>query len=303
MRRPAIFFDRDNTLIVSDGYLGDPSKVTLVTGAAAAIARARLLGYATVVFSNQSGVARGMFGEDAVHAVNNRLDEMLAEQNPSAVIDRHEFCPFHPEGTVPKYAKESELRKPAPGMILRAAEALALDLSRSWVIGDAPRDIEAGRAAGCRTILFQDPSLPASPAASAATHVLPEHYVQGLKEALDIIERETTKPPAPPVAPPPPLAASQTPTTHAEPTPVDLSKLESLLEQLLEELQQHRPATAGGKEHFSITKMFAGIMQVLTLAMAGLACFGSADAEPRRMTFAIFLQLFTIALLIMGRQR
>src|SRR5438445_5481992 len=100
MKRPAVFFDRDNTLIVSDGYLGDADKVVLVAGAADALARARALGYATVVVSNQSGVARGMFGEDAVRAVNARLDQLLADENPAAVIDRHEFCPFHPEATV-----------------------------------------------------------------------------------------------------------------------------------------------------------------------------------------------------------
>ena len=77
MKRPAVFFDRDNTLIASDGYLGDPSAVELVEGAADAVVRARSMGYATVVFSNQSGVARGMFGEEAVHAVNSRLDDLL----------------------------------------------------------------------------------------------------------------------------------------------------------------------------------------------------------------------------------
>jgi HAD superfamily hydrolase (TIGR01662 family) len=100
MKRPTIFFDRDNTLIACDDYLGDPAKVTLVNGAADAVARARSLGYATVVFSNQSGVARGLFDETAVHHVNQRMDELLAEENPKAVIDRHEFCPHHPEATV-----------------------------------------------------------------------------------------------------------------------------------------------------------------------------------------------------------
>src|SRR4051812_12037559 len=75
MKRPAVFFDRDNTLIRCDEYLGDPSKVELIPGAADAVARARKLGFATVIFSNQSGVARGYFTEEAVHAVNARLDE------------------------------------------------------------------------------------------------------------------------------------------------------------------------------------------------------------------------------------
>src|SRR5438874_77846 len=118
MKRPAVFFDRDNTLIVSDGYLGDVAGVKLMDGAADAVARARLLGYATVVISNQSGVARGLFNEEAVHAVNAKIDQTLAEHNAHAVIDRHEFCPFHPDGSVERYKKESDLRKPKPGMIL-----------------------------------------------------------------------------------------------------------------------------------------------------------------------------------------
>src|SRR5258708_5121955 len=100
MKRPAIFFDRDNTLIVSDGYLGDPEKVVLMNGAADAVARARSVGFATVICSNQSGVARGMFGEEAVAFVNRKIDQMLLTANRAAVIDRHEYCPFHPEATV-----------------------------------------------------------------------------------------------------------------------------------------------------------------------------------------------------------
>src|SRR4028119_578169 len=103
MKRAAVFFDRDNTLIANDGYLGDPKGVVLVEGAAEAVARARSLGFAVVVFSNQSGVARGMFSEEAVHAVNQRLDEMLLDENAQAVIDRHEFCPYHPQASVDRY--------------------------------------------------------------------------------------------------------------------------------------------------------------------------------------------------------
>src|SRR3954470_9074932 len=115
MKRPAVFFDRDNTLIACDGYLGDPAAVTVIAGAADAVARARQLGYAVVVVSNQSGVARGMFGEDEVRAVNARLDEVLRNENPDAIIDRHEFCPFHPEATVAAYRQESDRRKPGAG--------------------------------------------------------------------------------------------------------------------------------------------------------------------------------------------
>ncbi|HSI32533.1 MAG: HAD-IIIA family hydrolase [Phycisphaerae bacterium] len=187
MKRPAVFFDRDNTLIVSDGYLGDPEKVVLVSGAADAVARARELGYAVVVFSNQSGVARGMFSEEDVQAVNQRTDELLKADNPAAVIDRHEFCPFHPDGTIDVYARESDRRKPKPGMILAAAKAMALDLEQSWVIGDAGRDIEAGKAVGCRAILFHDPSLKKSPAAEQPSSAVPDYIAATLAEAIDHI--------------------------------------------------------------------------------------------------------------------
>jgi D,D-heptose 1,7-bisphosphate phosphatase len=181
--KAAVFFDRDNTLIVNDGYLGDPNGVLLSDGAAQAVARARELGFAVVVVSNQSGVARGMFDEDAVIAVNARMDELLRKVNPNAIVDRHEFCPFHPEAVVERYRIDSDLRKPRPGMILKAAAELRLDLPRSWLIGDAARDIEAGRAAGCRTILLRMPGVDVS-------QVKPDAVVSNLIEAMEIIAQK-----------------------------------------------------------------------------------------------------------------
>lgn len=295
MRRPALFFDRDNTLIVNDGYLGDPTKVILVDGAAEAIVRGRRLGYAIVVFSNQSGVARGMFTEDDVHAVNNRLDELLADANRAAVIDRHEFCPFHPDGLVEQYRKNSPLRKPSPGMILQATEKLALDLSRSWVIGDAPRDIEAGKSAGCRTILFHHPDLSASSAQKSDPTVLPDHYVESLKDALNIIEKT------------PDAESSEVEEEITAPAPlsVDLSKLEKLIGDVLEELRkpQHSPPPAmPAPRHFSISKLFAGIVQVLALSTLLVSFWAHPGNQQTFLLVAIVLQLFTIALLIMDRQ-
>lgn len=195
MKRAAVFFDRDNTLIASDGYLGDPKQVVLVEGAADAIAKARSYGFVAVTFSNQSGVARGMFSETDVDSVNRRMDELLLAQNGRAVISRHEYCPYHPEASVEKYREDSPLRKPKPGMILAAAEKLNLDLHRSWVIGDAPRDIEAGKAAGCKTILFKHPTLAQSPAAMEESAVEPDYTVTSLKEAIEVIGREMYKRP------------------------------------------------------------------------------------------------------------
>lgn len=194
MARQAVFFDRDNTLIVNDGYLGDPAGVRLVAGAADAIARVRKLGYAVVVISNQSGVARGMFTEEDVRAVDRRMDELLRAENAHAVVDAHEFCPFHPDGTVAEYARESDLRKPRPGMILAARRKLGL-APGGWCIGDAPRDIEAGAAAGCRTILVAIPGLTLSPAArgtgAMGQEKMGDFNATSLAEAVHIVERES----------------------------------------------------------------------------------------------------------------
>lgn len=149
----AVFLDRDNTLIHNDGDLGDPDAVRLVKGAASAIASLRGLSYKIVVVTNQGGVARGKFTEDAVQAVHDRITQLVKETSGS-IIDRFYYCPYHPEGKSKKYRREHPWRKPQPGMILQAAEDLGLDLNRSWLIGDQMRDIEAASAAGVRAILL-----------------------------------------------------------------------------------------------------------------------------------------------------
>ncbi len=152
----AIFLDRDNTIIVNDGDLGDPARVKLIQGAASAIASMRGLGYLVVVISNQGGVARGAFTEKDVKATNQRIAELLHKSANGAVIERFYYCPFHPDGTVPGYRREHPWRKPQPGMLLQAAEDLKLDLSECWVVGDQMRDIEAGSAAGVQTVLLAE---------------------------------------------------------------------------------------------------------------------------------------------------
>jgi D-glycero-D-manno-heptose 1,7-bisphosphate phosphatase len=307
MARPAVFFDRDNTLIVSDGYLGDPSQVVLVEGAADAVARVRALGFAAVVISNQSGVARGMFDEEAVRAVNARMDELLRAENANAVIDRHEFCPYHPDATVEAYRQDSPLRKPRPGMLLAAAEGLKLDLSRSWLVGDAPRDVEAARAAGVtRTIRFRDPALPASPAADQnGSAAAPDHTVSSLKDAAAIIERSlvaTTKaaPTAKPAVPAKPEARPADPPLQ---TPAATSRLEAIAEQILHELRRRSEQDI---TDFSVSKLLAGIVQVLVLATLFLGYLNKSSGASALHTYifvALTLQTMTIALLIMSRQR
>src|SRR5688572_12582963 len=135
------------------GDVVDPGLVRLLPGAAEACRLLREAGLVLVVFSNQGVVARGGATCARVEEVNRRLERELEraaawEASRGKLIEGFYYCPWHPRGAVPEFAREHEWRKPAPGMILAAAADLGLDLGKSWVIGDAPRDVEAGVAAG-----------------------------------------------------------------------------------------------------------------------------------------------------------
>ena len=171
-----VFLDRDNTLIRNDGDLGDPERVELIQGAASAVASLRGLGYRVVVVTNQGGVARGRYKEADVDAVHARLNDLIAHYANGARIDAFYYCPYHPEGNLKQYRKDHPDRKPQPGMLLRAAEDLSLDLSQSWTVGDQVRDVQAGAAAKTRTILLR-------PDAERLAHVAPGD-LQGLDPEL-----------------------------------------------------------------------------------------------------------------------
>ncbi len=153
MARPAVFLDRDGTIVREVEYLREPSQLRLLPGAAAAIRRLNEAGIPVVVVTNQSGIARGMFTEDDLQAVHDELRRRLAARG--ARLDAVYYCPHHPEATVKEYRKRCRCRKPAPGLLLRAARELDLDLKRSFAVGDSARDAEAGRRAGCRTVLVR----------------------------------------------------------------------------------------------------------------------------------------------------
>jgi D-glycero-D-manno-heptose 1,7-bisphosphate phosphatase len=149
--RPVVFIDKDGTLIEDLPYNVDPARVRFLPGAREAV---RLLGDAgldLVVVTNQSGVARGYFDETDLTRLEKHLDREVAALGGRLV--GFYACPHLPEGTVEAYAVECSCRKPAPGLIHRAAEELGADPHRSWFIGDTWMDVAAGAAAGCRTIL------------------------------------------------------------------------------------------------------------------------------------------------------
>ncbi|MDR5775903.1 MULTISPECIES: HAD-IIIA family hydrolase [unclassified Caballeronia] len=152
--RPAVFLDKDGTLLDDVPYNVDPLEMRLAPGAVNALALFARMDVPVVVISNQSGVALGKFDEAALVDVERTLHELAARAG--ARLAGVYFCPHHPQGTVAKYRKICECRKPAPGMIERAARDLGLDLARSWFVGDILDDVEAGHRAGCRAVLIDN---------------------------------------------------------------------------------------------------------------------------------------------------
>ncbi len=153
MARPAVFLDRDGTLVREVEYMRSPSQLRLLPGAAEAIRRLNEAGFAVVVTTNQSGVARGLLTEADVHAIHAVLGQRLVRHR--AKLDAIYYCPHHPEVGEGRYRRRCRCRKPSPGMLLRAARELELNLDRSFAVGDSERDLQAGRRAGCRTVLVR----------------------------------------------------------------------------------------------------------------------------------------------------
>jgi D,D-heptose 1,7-bisphosphate phosphatase len=182
MSNKAIFLDRDGTLIEDPGYINHPDQVELVDGVAEALIELKTLNYKLIVVSNQSGVARGIVAEEVLGEIHNRLKHLLAEKG--AYLDQVYFCPYHPDGVVPKYRKESDWRKPNPGMLLAAAKEMDIDLDQSWLIGNSDRDIEAGSRARCKTILIHPPSSHTKPEFGRSN---PDYKAVNLKEVTNII--------------------------------------------------------------------------------------------------------------------
>jgi D-glycero-D-manno-heptose 1,7-bisphosphate phosphatase len=178
----AVFLDKDGTLVDDVPYNVDPELVRLTPGAGRALRLLVEAGYRLVVVSNQSGVARGLFEESALEAVEQRLRSLLQDEGVS--IDAFGWCPHLVGGSVGRYAVACECRKPAPGLLLRAARRLGIDLRRSWIVGDILDDVEAGHAAGCRAILVDVGSETRWELTSART---PDAIVTSLEEAARAI--------------------------------------------------------------------------------------------------------------------
>jgi D-glycero-D-manno-heptose 1,7-bisphosphate phosphatase len=167
-RRAAVFLDRDGTLIEDPGFLADPSGVAFLDGALDALRRLREGGFALVVVSNQSGIARGLIAADDAEAVHRRFVHALADEG--LALDDVRYCPHGPDDAC-------TCRKPLPGLIVGAADALGLDLDRSFMVGDKADDVEAGRRAGCHTIQL------------GSANGNADHAARDWKDVVEYIER------------------------------------------------------------------------------------------------------------------
>ena len=148
--KPAVFLDRDGTINVEKDYLYRVEEFEFTPGAVEAIRLLNQAGYLVVVVTNQSGVARGYYTEADIKTLHSYIDQVLLSQG--ARVDAWYYCPHHEQGK-PPYNQACDCRKPMPGMLRQAASDHAIDLTRSWMVGDKPADVNAGQAAGCRPVL------------------------------------------------------------------------------------------------------------------------------------------------------
>lgn len=176
MRR-AVFLDRDGVVVEQvDGYLTRPDELRLLPGVARAIKRLREAGFVVVMVTNQAGIGYGRLSEEALSEVHRRLEAELALEE--AGVDAIYYCPHTPEEGCP-------CRKPAPGMLERAAEDLGIDLSHSYMVGDMTTDIEAGKRAGCFAILVRT----GFGGADGRSGEVPDAVCDDLPQAVDYILR------------------------------------------------------------------------------------------------------------------
>ena len=179
--RPAVFLDRDGTLIEEVGYLDRLERMRLFPWSIDAVRLLNRAGFAVVVVSNQAGVARGFFGEPFVREVQDAIDAPV--QAAGGRIDGWYYCPHHPDAPVARYRQQCECRKPGTKLFEQACQDLGIDAENSWMIGDQSRDIEMARRASLRSILVQTGAAGRDGQFSAS----PDHIAQDLAAAAAVI--------------------------------------------------------------------------------------------------------------------
>jgi D,D-heptose 1,7-bisphosphate phosphatase len=329
MSEKAIFLDRDNTIIHDPGYISDPGQVKLCPHTGPALVELKSMGYKLVIVTNQSGIARGYFSEDTLTRIHERLKKLIILQGTT--IDAIYYCPYLADGAIPKYRVESDMRKPKPGMILKAADDLNINLKQSWMIGDSQKDVDAGINAGCRTILIDSPDRQRSQNPDASK---PDFFAVNLKEAANIIKQnklnpkpaaaKITTPPTPidQITQPQPVEPQTPPKTlfpeleKKQPQKSGKNKnekitpknnVEALLNSILDQLKtQHRRKNY---TEFSILTFLAGILQVAVVfcLLLALLTFVKPTTDQfsvfKILAFALVLQMMALTFYLMKSKR
>ena len=185
-KRPAVFLDRDGTLVEEAGYLDRLERLVFFPYSVDAVRLLNRAGFAVVIVTNQAGIARGIFKESFVAEAHQHISDRLAAGG--ARVDAFYYCPHHPEAVIDAFRKDCDCRKPQPGMLTRAANDLDLDLSASFVVGDRWHDLEAGRRVGARGILVRT-GYGRTEEASPKPHAEPAVITGNVMEAVSWILR------------------------------------------------------------------------------------------------------------------
>ena len=323
MAERCVFLDRDHTIIEDPGYLTEPSAVKLMPGVDVALRSLAAAGFKLVVVTNQSGIARGMLTEESLERIHAEMRRQLEERGVH--LDGIYYCPYHPEGTVDAYARESEDRKPQPGMLLRAAADLSIDLGVSWMVGDSPRDMEAGQRAGCRTIRIrikgeegaEDKAAHRALEPKQDEDVQADHTVRNLVDAARVILREIAVSAATgakgfdaagkddtSIRPAIRTAAPR----RGRPRPENMSDSQ-VLREILHHLRRMSPAGRG--EEFSLSRLLGTVFQILAViaVVVGMIALPSAGGDSGRTVAQLalllggVLQLFALTFLLLWRRQ
>lgn len=185
-KKGAIFFDRDGTLSEEVGYINHISRFKLSQYTYEALSLVNKSDYLAVVTTNQSGIARGYFPEELLEKVHQKMNEQLKKKN--VYLDGIYYCPHHEFGEIEKFRIKCNCRKPEPGMILKAAKELNIDLSKSFVVGDKYTDVELGYNAGAKSIMVMTGyGIGEYTYQQHTWKVFPHHIAENALEAVKII--------------------------------------------------------------------------------------------------------------------
>ncbi len=307
MADKCVFLDRDRTIIEDPGYLTDPDAVKLLPGVELALRSLGQAGFKLVVVTNQSAIARGLLTEDGLEQIHDEMRRQLSERGVE--LDAIYYCPYHPDGTVEEYTRVSADSKPSPGMLLRASKDLRIDLTASWMVGDSPRDIEAGQRAGCRTVRVR---LKGDGGPEQDEDVQADFTVRNLIDAARVILRESGASPAAGKAFESPAAISAGAGRFGEKPemPIDSMTDSQVLHEILRHVRQN--LTPGGGSEFSAMRLIGAIFQIFALAALTWGLINIPGAATCNETYATWhvalmtagvLQLAALTFFILSRRR